>query len=55
MSISITGLIIGLILAVIFFIVATALVSFSYSALVFGLIALLIVFLCATGGIGVRR
>jgi hypothetical protein len=39
---SITGFIIGAVLAIIFFVVATALIAFSHSALVFGLIALLI-------------
>lgn len=39
---SVTGFIIGAILAIIFFVVATALVVFQRSDLVFGLVALLI-------------
>lgn len=39
---SITGFIIGAILAVIFYFVATALVAFQHSPLIFGLVALLI-------------
>jgi hypothetical protein len=39
MSLSITGFIVGAILAIIFYVVATALVVFNHSALVFGLIA----------------
>lgn len=42
MSPSITGFIVGAILAIIFFVVATALVAFAHSTLVFGLIAVLI-------------
>lgn len=39
---SVVGFIVGAILAIIFYVVATSLVVFAHSALVFGLIALLI-------------
>jgi hypothetical protein len=39
---SVAGFFIGLVLAVIFYLVATALVAFAHSALIFGLIALCI-------------
>lgn len=39
---SITGFIVGAILAIIFYVVATALIVFAHSTLVFGLIAVLI-------------
>lgn len=52
MSISIAGFFVGLILAVIFYVVATALVVFAHSTLVFALIALLIWAACTFGGVG---
>jgi hypothetical protein len=42
MTASITGFIVGAIIAIVFYVVATALVVFAHSALVFGLIAILI-------------
>lgn len=57
MSFSITGCIVGLILAVIFDVVANALVVFNHSDLVFGLIAVLIWLACTFNwsGFAVRR
>jgi len=53
---SLIGCIIGLIVAVIFYVVATALVVFNHSTLVFGLIALLIwlAFTFGYQGVGLR-
>lgn len=42
MSPSITGFIVGAVLAIVFYVVATALVTFAHSTLVFGLLAVLI-------------
>lgn len=59
MSPSITGFIVGALLAIIFFLVATALVTFAHSGLVFGLIAILIWLACTfnwgSGNFTVRR
>lgn len=59
MSPSITGFIVGAVLALVFYIVATALVVFAHSALVFGLIAVLIWLACTfnwhSGNFTVRR
>ena len=54
MSPSITGFIVGAILAIIFDVVATALVTFNHSQLVFGLIALLILLACTFKWSGVH-
>lgn len=57
MTPSITGFIVGAILALVFYLVATALVVFAHSALVFGLVALLIwgAFTFGWGGFAVRQ
>jgi membrane protein required for beta-lactamase induction len=47
MGFSVVGFVVGAVLAIIFFVVATALVVFAHSGLVFGLIALLIWAACA--------
>lgn len=52
-AISITGVLIGLLIAVIFYLVATAIIVFSHSTLIFGLIALLIFLAFAFGGVGI--
>jgi hypothetical protein len=46
MSPSVTGCIVGLIVAIIVYVVLTALIVFAHSTLVFGLIALLIWLAC---------
>lgn len=46
MNISITGFIVGAVLGIIFYVVATALIVFNHSDLVFGLLALLIWMAC---------
>lgn len=51
---SIVSVLIGLLAAVIFYVVATALIAFAHSPLVFGLIAVLIFFLIAFRGAGLR-
>lgn len=57
MSFSITGCIVGLILAVIVYVVLTALIAFAHSTLVFGLLAVLIWLGCTFywTGVSVRR
>lgn len=59
MSPSITGFLVGALLAIIFYVVATALVVFAHSALVFGLIAVLIWLACTfnwgSGNFTIRR
>lgn len=58
MGASVVGFIVGAILALIFYVVATAIVVFNHSDLVFGLVALLIwgFFTFAWGGtFGARR
>ena len=52
MTVSVAGFIIGLILAIIFYVIATALIVFAHSTVVFGLIALLIWACCTFGGVG---
>lgn len=54
---SITGILVGLIIAAIFYVIATAVIVFAHSALIFGLIAVLIFLAFAFGGAGagIRR
>ena len=54
-QVSIVSVLIGLLAAVLFFVVATALIAFSHSTLVFGLIALIVFFLVASGHVPLRR
>lgn len=57
MTFSITGCIVGLIIAIVVYVVATALIVFNHSTLVFGLIALLIWLACTFNwsGFSVRQ
>lgn len=48
------SVVLGLLAAVIFYVVATALIVFAHSVLIFGLIAVVVFFLVASGGAGVR-
>jgi hypothetical protein len=54
MTFSITGCIVGLILAIIVYVVLTAIVVFAHSTLVFGLIAVLIWLACTFNWSGIN-
>jgi uncharacterized protein YacL len=51
---NVVGIILGLLVAVVFYVVATAIIVFPHSALVFGLVALLIFLALAFGGVNLR-
>jgi len=51
---SLVGFIIGVVVAIIFFVVTTAIIHFPHSQLVLGLIALCIILAATFGGVGAR-